>query len=277
MNSDAFFITGTTHAICQDYALSNKRDNKGDIVGEPYVIVSDGCSSAVDSDFGARLITRAARPHLYKPFDADAFIYSVMCTADVFRRTLELDIESLSATLLTVKVEDEKFKVLSFGDGIIVSITQNGCLNFKEIRFVSGAPYYLRYELEPEIKKGYVEEFGQTVEVYSYSSLSDFEKKTETIELDLAKPYFTWEFPVQEFKAVGVMSDGASAFAEMIRTGTSVSPEPVRLESIVPELTAFKGFQGQFVQRRFRKAMEAFGKKNWKNHDDLSVGIICRE
>ena len=52
MNANCAINIGSTHALCQDYALAR---NDG-----PYVILSDGCSSSPDTDVGSRLLVKAS-------------------------------------------------------------------------------------------------------------------------------------------------------------------------------------------------------------------------
>ena len=42
MNADTFFIQGTTHKVCQDYALSCYSPSEDEVA----IVVCDGCSSA---------------------------------------------------------------------------------------------------------------------------------------------------------------------------------------------------------------------------------------
>ena len=50
MNSDSVFVKGYGHEVCEDYAY-----NTGD-----KVVISDGCSSADNTDIGSRLIARTS-------------------------------------------------------------------------------------------------------------------------------------------------------------------------------------------------------------------------
>ena len=51
---DAFFAIGSTHDICQDYALALNISNRS------LLIVSDGCSASPSTDIGARILSRCA-------------------------------------------------------------------------------------------------------------------------------------------------------------------------------------------------------------------------
>jgi hypothetical protein len=277
MNTDNFFITGTTHRICQDYAMSNER-KAGQIVGQPFVVVSDGCSTAIHTDIGARLLTIAARPHIFKPFDTNAFLYGVITGANTFCRTLELPVEALTATLMVAKVEGDNFHVLVVGDGTIAYKNKNGMLVIREIIFPSGAAYYLRYELNEENKERYFKEFGNTFIVRTTTILPSgdvADQNEEERTINKTSPYFSIRLPLDCFSLLSIMSDGVSAFTKLVKDGTSVSQIPVPSIDVVPELLAFKGYQGDFVQRRVKRAMETFNKAQLQNTDDVAVGVIA--
>ena len=69
MNADSAFRMGSTHAVCQDYAVASAWTAAAHTDGaapppRPYIILSDGCSSTPDTDVGARLLVKAAEPLL---------------------------------------------------------------------------------------------------------------------------------------------------------------------------------------------------------------------
>ncbi|HYO91642.1 MAG TPA: hypothetical protein VEQ40_08400, partial [Pyrinomonadaceae bacterium] len=71
MNADSAFLIGATHAVCQDYAVAgngtpDERAAVSNLQANPYVILSDGCSSSPDTDIGARLLVKAAEQVLFK-------------------------------------------------------------------------------------------------------------------------------------------------------------------------------------------------------------------
>jgi hypothetical protein len=293
MNSDTFMTTGTTHAICQDYALANDRrpmKQGGAIFGDPYAIVSDGCSRAADTDFGSRLVARAVRHNISmlqtwkyaeqseKP-GTDAFVGCVRNTAHGYCRALDLDTNALSATLLATRIDGDHYVSIIFGDGIIARVDVNGVLSFREYRYKSNAPYYLAYELIPGAKEDYISKFGLKMEVTETVITSEETTHTlrQEIDLDLDRPWACEVVPVSDYKYCGVMTDGASAFANVVRTGTSLSEEAVSSVEIVKEVMAFKGSHGKFVQRRMQRAMETFAKRGWKSTDDFSVAVVTRE
>ena len=57
--ADAHFSIGKTHRVCEDYARAGLLPD-----GRAFAIVSDGCSSSPDTDFGSRLMTIAAQERM---------------------------------------------------------------------------------------------------------------------------------------------------------------------------------------------------------------------
>jgi hypothetical protein len=55
MKADSYFEIGSTHQVCQDYALAYASDDFA------YAIMSDGCTSSLNTDIGARLVSVIAR------------------------------------------------------------------------------------------------------------------------------------------------------------------------------------------------------------------------
>src|SRR5579859_7684801 len=113
MNTDAFFIIGKTHAICQDYARASRSR----------IQISDGCSSASNTDFGARFLVVASEylmdndPGLL--FDHKSFGCSTITSARLYCQAMGLPLDCLCATLLTAQVRNKRFCCLISGDGVL--------------------------------------------------------------------------------------------------------------------------------------------------------------
>lgn len=276
MNADVFFTMGSTHKICQDYAVSHS-DEKF-----PFAILSDGCSSAIDTDFGSRLLVKATQPDIYQyNWDYDLLLYNAIKNAHTFCRTLSLADESLCATLMIAKLEDNFFRILCAGDGYIAAKRPNGTIDVYEFAFEQGAPYYLRYELNPEIKNGYFEKFGDKTEVLcnqtSYTINANgviSAKKITACNVTKSNIHFEVAFPIAEFEAVAIMSDGVGSFVKQTNTLTTKNNALVPAEEIIKELMAFKSYAGGFVQRRCQKAFKKFKDQGMQNCDDVSIAVI---
>lgn len=268
MNVDSFFTIGTTHKVCQDYVLH------GNVNGNPYVILSDGCSTAVDSDFGSRLLCKSCEPLIYAPdYNINSMLDGITRNAHTFSRALNLEDDSLCATLVFAKIEEEKFRVFSVGDCVIGAKKKDGTLEIVEYEFVSGAPYYLRYEIQ-NVKKGYFEQFGKKVVRKSYWIKGSEISTVEIRSFDLDQIFFAEEFPCEQYEFVAVMSDGARSFLKTVTTNTTKQNIAVGPLQTLKELLAFKGYFGEFVNRRCQKAFKQFKEQGIFNYDDFSLGVI---
>ena len=58
MTTESIFEQGSTHEVCEDYAIQ----------GGGYTILADGCSNGggprIDTDWGSRILCKAAEEHL---------------------------------------------------------------------------------------------------------------------------------------------------------------------------------------------------------------------
>ena len=278
-NTDFAFVIGGEHRINQDYVLTNNRNTDGTIVDEPFVILSDGCSSAPKADFGSRLLAAAAMANITKNIDLATFYSSTIANAQIFCRTIGLPPECLSATLLTAKVEGDVVAVNAYGDGVVAVMEESGAMWVYEIVFLSGAPYYLKYDLEHGDKELYFNCFGDDFEIRRTQIFPDgtMETSKDSGKINREKSAEFKIYPkLDEIKFVALMSDGVGSFRHQINTGTSVSFESVPVIDVVKELTSFKNFQGEFVQRRFLRAFEKFKKNNWNHSDDVSMGVLAK-
>lgn len=267
MNVDSIFTIGKTHKVCQDYTST------GFANGNPFIVVSDGCSSSPDTDFGARLLTRVCSSFYtdYREIDPE----EIMLEAEDMSRLLGLNPLSLDATLLCASVKEGSYDLRVFGDGVVVKTRrEDGAHEIVVVEYVSGAPYYLNYSLDPKRKLGYAEKFGfkRKMSFFTLDSAGTMtdcrvEEDSEGLhyqERDLAAPY----------SSISLMSDGALSFYGLVNTGTSKLQMPVALTSVLQRLLAFKGYQGDFVQRRVQKFKKDIEKENWHHADDLSLATM---
>ncbi len=132
MNSDWFLRTGSTHKMCEDYALTNDRFNPGNptapgpIIGTPFAILADGCSSSPHTDFGARLLSASVR-HIVREFphlEPVRVYLSAWRAALAATQSLHLPLDSLDTTLGMVQWEKSSgtWKARWLGDGVIATL-----------------------------------------------------------------------------------------------------------------------------------------------------------
>jgi len=267
MFTDSFFTQGSTHKICEDYALH----------GSNYVVISDGCSSAEDSDFGSRLLARATVQAINRnDFGSNEFYYWVLATAVGYCRSLSLPPDCLFATLLAAKKIEDKIVVIMKGDGLVAAKQKNGGIYVSYLEFPFSAPFFLRYHLDETSLKDYKKQIGDTYLKYQYYITPDGQVIDFTaIKCQMGNnPYLEqWSFG-EETEVVTVMSDGILSFVKPEITATQKRMVKIEESEIIPKLMAFKDFNGEFVQRRCNMAFKLFEKDGWKSLDDVSVGAI---
>jgi hypothetical protein len=278
MNTDIFFTQGTTHRICEDYAMSNKSKQA------PFVVICDGCSSAPNTDFGARILAHSALPFLsanVERFNVAEFVYNILGTSFAVCRSLQLDPDCLCATFLALKVIGPKVQIIQIGDGV-VAFKNDTATRILEVEFPGGAPYYARYEFNPKAKTNF-----ENLEVKLTTTLvtaAGVEKVKSTVRSsdflyalnsDILRPSFAKKGGLVQWDYLAVMSDGASSFTHLNTTQTGKRNELVPIEEIVIPLLEFKGSKGEFVQRRCKRAFKEFERKGWHNTDDFSIGVMA--
>lgn len=238
MNSDAIIDIGSSHAVCQDYAVAHS----------DCVILSDGCSSSPDTDIGSRLLVRAldqlltTRPAKeITELHADAAL-----TALSWAAMLGLPAQTVDATLLSAHVANGQLIIACSGDGVIILETQSGELDVRPISSPSGYPFYPTYLHQPD----------------RLSEMISHNRCTETI---------VFKLNAAAYKYAAIASDGLTSFFHTHPTATGKHVEPVRLDDVLANLWSFKNSHGAFVQRRLKR----FKKDTcWQHADDLSLAVI---
>jgi hypothetical protein len=278
MNSDSYFRISAktaTHPVCQDYAQA------GEYKGGRYAIVADGCSSAPDTDFGSRLLTKCLVKQLSFTNMLPQAFPSTIYVADSCRRSIELPPESLHATLLCVVEEPWAFWAGVWGDGFVVARRrQDKSLLVIKHEFTSNAPYYLSYAIQPDNRQKYIEKFATSRDefvIHKSSILNGdcvpFEVINQPVQSAMVLTQHVFE--KMDYDLVAVISDGLGSFFKTVDEGNSRTDVPVDVEFVLEELFKFKGMAGSFVLRRSIKAFEKFEELGWKNADDFSIGVVC--
>jgi hypothetical protein len=298
MLTDSIFEQGVSHKVCEDYALH----------GDGYAILADGCSSGQHTDWGARLLVKAAEQHLARQKQhAMQFYNAVGGTALAQARSLTgLPESCLTATLLTVQQIEDAFKAFVMGDGIVGGRRRDGRWKIHTIDFVGphrkGAPYYLKYDIFGEIDL-WLENCGGDYKATTYfgnimapgieypSELpTSYEQRCQgwaqlvstTVsdkQFDKDHPYEEFDFPVEEYDLVFICSDGPEQFYEKRRTKTEKRNEDLHMLDILRVLLDFQSYPVGFLQLQrdwaFKQERQGtFKARNWENDDDVSVGAI---
>lgn len=281
MNADHFSIKGSSHRENQDYAISGNEVSYSFLGNTqvPYAVVSDGCSGAPYSDVGARTLTHCLKQYLYFGFPDLTLCRNTANDAAQIMGQLGLPIQSLDATLLSVRVINDLFDVTICGDGVVVAESQGKLvvIKYESLPIPSGgsAPYYLRYSLSQEYDKSFRDIFSGYVRRHQYSWLDGVMSHEEGL-LPVAR-FYKEAFPVKDTLFVAIATDGLDSFMEYTRTSYTKGFEKITVEGLIKDLFPFKNFNGSFVQRRMTRALEDLNERNIRPYDDLSIAAIVNK
>lgn len=249
MNTDSIFLMGKTHKVCQDYAYSNDR----------YLIVSDGCSSSPNTDIGARILTQCAKTILNEVKDRinyEDFGTLVISKAQVIVDALRLNKNCLDATLIVAFFESNRgnpyMQIFMYGDGVII-FKEKEKTSIQNIRFSSGAPYYLSYQFDYRRQMQYLVEYDKPL--YINEEESDYSKHLN----------FFYKIIPGITQSIIIGSDGLSTFLDMDNS------KDLDLEGVIHNLTDFKTTKGEFLKRRVIKATKSMEKINSYHMDDIAL------
>jgi len=289
MNTDSYYETGSSHIICEDYALAGQINEH-----ISYAIVCDGCSSSPNTDVGARMVALAAVEFLtgyyydkdsieeeggslrFQPFLLrlkDAVVFSLQLIKDV----LSLEDTCFDSTLLIALSDGKNSHVYMYGDGAYIAEMKNGDLSFVNVNFESNAPYYVSYFMDEKRHQDYKHSFGENKIVKKLTTMKsggDVEESSEDakfyyefLQLDNHHSLYTWCSSVLSCpKRISVVSDGITSYT---KSGEKV--EPIEMAK---KYFAYKNLKGEFVKRRMKRVKKDCEKEDLAHYDDISVATI---
>lgn len=291
MNTDSFFEIGSTHEICQDYAISGKINEN-----ISYAIVSDGCSQSQKNcsqvDLGARVLSYAAKEAITDIYgqlsqitttEEDKEDFSaintiirnkISDTMVVIGKFLKLSKLYGDCTLLIAVSDGYTTNVFIYGDGGAAVTFDDGSIIFKNVIFESGAPYYLSYGLDQERNAAYKIQFGAP-EAHVDTHLFDFEGEYIKNEGQVCEAnetiYDNASFSVKGAQTISVFSDGIGSFEQSSEDKGIVNQSHL---DIIKEYVGFKNRKGEFVQRRMKRMLQNQKALNITHYDDISIATI---
>lgn len=258
--ADVFFTIGASHQVCEDYALSGRGP------GGAFVVVSDGCSSAPQTDVGARLLTHAAAQRLRATSTLD--VRSVVDRAAAVARHLSLPEGALDATLVAAWRTGARLEIAVAGDGVVVAMPRDAReepvgWRIEDEDQAPGYPAYRGARLE-----AYCARFGRR-----WVSLSrggrDVRRWPQPVR-SAEDLWLRWSLPLSAVGGLLVASDGLTSFRR--------DDEPIEAMAIAAELTAFRTTTGAFLQRRARRFLGRTCKaQGYEHHDDIALGALLPE
>ncbi len=279
MNKDTYLKIGDQHKICEDYIISGVT-RQGDPPLE-YIILSDGCSKSDRTEMGARILCYMAQQfirfnfHKY-PFTPDYKTMGlwVIHNAEMMARNLGLNRDCLDATLMVSWIDWTHAPVpfsniYIYGDGYVVSKSDNG-IQLMQIDYrPDNAPYYLSYELDPARKAAY-----HDLKISKIMTLTYPDGKPEAIQFAYdSESKFLMNMNFDE--TVLLASDGFGSFYK--DDGPSSAPIEIPPDTVAPGFINFKGKKGSFLQRRASKEVKKLNNDGILHFDDLSIGAYIYE
>jgi len=271
MNTDSAFAMGKRHEVCQDYA---KAETEGKWAR---AWVSDGCSSSIDSDIGARLLVLAAKHSLQAILETGWNLESsspenvglmAISGAMVSSKMLDLPPETLDATLLSIICDGERVCLSAFGDGVLFLRWVGGGTRCLDIELTNGYPDYLSYRLDKARRDKYDAVWRGAKARKILRGHGDRDS------LDPHKGYAEVHDLAQceaKLELAAIMSDGVRSFYRRMENGAS---EPIPLDEVLKDLLDFKLHSGRFVQRRLNRFLKDAAAKGWEHHDDIAVAAM---
>lgn len=271
INTDIFIEKGKSHRMCQDYAICGMDPF-------PYMIVSDGCSASKDSDVGARILTIAAKNFLTNPKDYFVSYFNTQTSSGLYpgymydkiglciinnafsiANLMNLNKLCLDATLILSFVIDNVIYTYVYGDGNIIYLDENS-FEYINIKFPSGAPFYLSYYLDPMRMEGYFKTFGDK----KLETLNIQNEEISTRDFNCAKS-LTYKNTLKEGITYLIGSDGLNSFI-------SYNNSEIDLGTLISEMTSFKSFKKNFLEIRLKRFLSDIRKRDITHFDDISVG-----
>jgi hypothetical protein len=296
MKADSYFEIGSTHLVCQDYAITYASD---DIA---YAIISDGCTSSQDTDTGARILSIVAKDVLNYLIqrqrfetikDKKWFMNNFVLTFKelVIKKCLEvkgslnLSVDSFDATLLVTIVYPGYHPLLvGWGDGNYIIKYKDGRVRTISISYDKNMPYYLSYRMCYEKDMAYRSEqtnlglchvvdtvIGESPQNFHHTPWEyNFVRYLENVSDKDVNP--------TEVSQIIVSSDGLQSFQYDSRSEEYLKNDKVfDLSEVYPKVVDYKNVVGKFVVRR----MKSLEKEHRLNHivhsDDVSCATIALE
>jgi hypothetical protein len=288
MNTDSYYEIGESHLVCQDYALSGHINNT-----IAFAIVSDGCSSSVEVDVGARILSHVAKYYLHMCYESKTeidpnnigecnkqFRNFVSTPSISISQLMKLQTGALDATLIMAVCDGKVLNISMYGDGGFIIRYRDGRITYRFVEFESGAPYYISYTMNANRRAGYIETFQNPVNFGCMhldicNTISNISQKIEVIDIPeniYDKSDFIIDLSDNAIESVSLVSDGIRSYRKQSLDGANVSD--ITAFDMARQFVDFKNYIGTFIQRRMHKVKQVCRKDNITHYDDISVATI---
>ena len=261
------YIKGHSHLKCDDYAAHS--DKCG--------FLSDGCSSAKNSDIGAKLLSFYALENInhflylnkgrydFKEFIfyLENFIKENWVNTSVLKQNNIIE-DLFSCTLGGIVKHNDNIYLSLLGDGCIYYELDNGEKYIVIVSFEKNYPFYISYLFTESVFNNWEQLSDNNIKIDHYK----FENNEWTLipkSIPTDTLYLTITYPLNSIKTASIFSDGVEQC-----NGLST------IEAI-NELVNFKNTNIDFAWRRLRRFEENRNKQNLYNQDDISIVSYVRD
>ncbi|MCP4131364.1 MAG: protein phosphatase 2C domain-containing protein [bacterium] len=276
MNTDIYFEKGTSHTICEDYAISGTVDEWYFVIG------SDGCSSSAGVDLGNRLLCHSARTaitdlvSLYGINDSIELenIETILRTlilerCNKLKKELKVPVDIFDATLTILLSNGTRNIILMYGDGAVI-IKYNNRMAVINIEYESGAPYYLSYLMDEKKGERYAQKFGDAPVFINEYYKDAAGWNPEPFKYMNDEKYFIKEITAGEADPILMLT----ACSDGINTYFDANNDPVQIPGMADRFLDYKNVKGDFVKRRMNKITKENNRNGIIHHDDIFCGTI---
>lgn len=282
INSNSYYQIGNSHKFCEDFALHGKNSDG------VYAIVCDGCSSSgfengfrnpINVDFGARVLAFLAKQtieefgifnitnHFPELMHRD-MLYTLVEKSKKFMRDFNVSSSFFDVTLVvSVLSRDGLDYTMVLGDGcVLYKSSKTKSYKVYNVRFPSGAPFYISYLLDDKRKDIYFSQFDNKKIIEKISFQEDGESDKENVELKCDDYVF---FQEDFYEQISIFSDGIESFKES--SGKNL------FEIALTKFIDFSNTKGEFAIKNFNVLNTWMKKNNVVHYDDLAMGSIVVE
>jgi hypothetical protein len=249
----------------EDYAMAEEILFNNEVI--PFIVVSDGCSGGNRTEIGSMLLCQTALTEFKfllnifpdSPHFTEVLFQNITQSLKETVENLKLPWETMIATLRVAFIREGIIYTIEAGDGYQLGIKE-GKTYYQKFEYELNAPFYpayIVYNHQEEYKKNFP----------NNSLLVDISGASNTLRVPMDTVFYN-EYPAKDFSCFGMASDGLASY---LRTANGDKFSDVDL---ITQLTDIKGFQGQFMVRRFQKIDKELTKQGFENYDDISVAVL---
>lgn len=297
-SQDHYFEIGSTHKVCEDYAMSGvfktPQISEGSVnyYNEwQYAIVCDGCSSGSNSDLASRLIALGARSVMQEAISSMSTMYHRDNTGLALEGYMQTNLKReflamanavhihpsdfLSTLMMAVKSGGSHF-VFWLGDGVLY-MKEGDREEIVHRSYPSNAPMYPAYWQNDNYLAEYKKESPKCIEKHYVYKKQELVEHRESVVSSTA-PYVhcpDWDLGITCPEMIAMFSDGIETFRGYLELPTV---EEIPMLDVLRDCVAFKNCNGEFVTRRCRAVIRKLANQNGAFHeDDFSMAAIYNE